>query len=167
MWARLHDGERAHKLLRRHLMPVSIREKDIAWRGGSYPNLFDAHPPFQIDGNFGGTAAIAEMLLQSHQSGTALAPEFDLELLPALPAAWSDGSFRGLCARGDFVVDATWDAGRLRSVRIASGSGLPAMVRYGDATADLQLAAGESVLLDGRLQTIAAEATPAIDGADE
>lgn len=160
LWARLHDGDRALKLLKRQLMPVSATEKDIRWQGGTYPNLFDSHPPFQIDGNFGATAAIAEMLLQSRATGTATAPSFELDLLPALPTAWPQGSYRGLRGRGGFVVDAKWADGELTQAQVVSQHGLPVIVRCGERTAELELEAGESVLLDGQLQILqqAAEA---------
>ncbi|MFA6173822.1 MAG: glycoside hydrolase family 95 protein [Kiritimatiellales bacterium] len=137
-WARLGDGERAYDRLRALLQPVGGN----AWKkgAGTYPNLFCAYPPFQIDGNFGGCAGIAEMLLQSHAG--------EIELLPALPKAWPDGSVRGLCARGGYVVDITWQNGRLTAAKIQSSIGGRCTVRYGEKTCTFNLHPGEVRQLD-------------------
>jgi alpha-L-fucosidase 2 len=133
LWARLHDGDHAYSILAFLLSPER-----------TYPDMFDAHPPFQIDGNFGGAAAIAEMLLQS-QSG-------ELELLPALPKAWPDGSVKGLRARGGYEVEVQWQAGRLSraAVKNLTGAG-PCTVRYGEKTLVLRLKPGETRRLSAEL----------------
>lgn len=134
-WARLHDGNRSYKLYGNLL------------KNGTADNLWDIHPPFQIDGNFGGTAGVTEMLLQSHAGC--------LHLLPALPDAWPEGSITGLRARGNFGVDLHWADGRLAKAVIVSGSGGKCAVRYGDETLSFDTKRGKHytvVLSEGKLR---------------
>jgi|GEM_PF-1331412 len=134
------------------LSPASETERIEATGGGAYPNLFDAHPPFQIDGNFGGTAAVAEMLLQSRVEVTAAGlGKAEIEVLPALPEAWRDGEVRGLRARGGFEVDVRWKEFVPEWVRVRSLPGGRAVVRVGDRTAELEMKKGEVVEMDGEL----------------
>jgi alpha-L-fucosidase 2 len=132
-WARLHDGNRAFSILNHLFDPTR-----------TYPNMFDAHPPFQIDGNFGGTSAISEMLLQS-QTG-------EIELLPALPSAWPAGHVVGLRARGGFEIDLAWGGGKLTNVKIKSAGGRTATIRYGDRTTEVKLKSGGTVQLNSELR---------------
>jgi alpha-L-fucosidase 2 len=163
LWDRLHAGDHAYAIFRFLLSPER-----------TYPDMFDAHPPFQIDGNFGGTAALAEMLVQSREpeasdrqseawveqaegkhpaapaAGAGAGDRYEIEFLPALPKAWPSGSVSGLRARGAFEVGLAWQDGKLTTATVRSLAGNPVRLRYGDATRDLALAAGETFTWDGR-----------------
>jgi len=134
MWARLHDGNRAYKLLKEQI------------NGNFYGNLLSFHPPFQIDGNFGYAAGVCEMLVQS-QTGV-------VDLLPALPDAWATGSVKGLKARGGFVVDLAWKDGKLAEAKIESLNGSPLTVKYADHVRELKTETGKTYALDGALKRL-------------
>ena len=131
LWARLKDGEHAYKMYRELLkfVPPDETKENYTKMGGTYPNLLDAHPPFQIDGNFGGAAAVAEMLVQSNA-------EY-IELLPAIPKAWQSGTVKGLKARGNYEIDMTWRKGQVTNLKIKSSTNPTA-----------------TVLMNGKMETV-------------
>lgn len=145
LWARLRDGDHALLLLSHQFRFTEQTGVVMENAGGTYPNLFDAHPPFQIDGNFGAVAAIAEMLLQSQEHYTDPATGAEscvIDLLPALPKAWPNGSVKGLRARGGFVVDIQWREGKMVQATLHALAGGAARLRCGAATRDVKLATG-------------------------
>lgn len=144
LWARLGDGNHAEMLVQKALSPASGMEMRYDGGGGVYANLFDACPPFQIDGNFGTTATIAEMLLQSGNG--------EIRLLPALPNAWKEGIVTGLRARGGFEVSIVWKAGQLVSATIHSTTGEPCRVSYAGQLVDLKIGKGNSIRLNSHLK---------------
>jgi alpha-L-fucosidase 2 len=113
----------------------------LLFKKSMFKNLFDAHPPFQIDGNFGYTAGIAEMLVQSHEEGV-------IRLLPALPDAWTEGSVSGLCARSGYELSMDWESGVLKQVTLHSNHGGEVKLISGDKKVNLNTSAGETILLD-------------------
>jgi alpha-L-fucosidase 2 len=149
-WARFRDGDHAWKMVRMLLRPQGESSTEATGGGsaggGSYPNLFDAHPPFQIDGNFGGAAGIVEMLVQSHLG--------EIDILPALPSSVPEGSIKGLRARGGFEIEMKWSGGKLGEVKITSRAGYPLKVRYGTKQYSSNTKKGETITLDGDLKRI-------------
>jgi alpha-L-fucosidase 2 len=138
LWARFKDGDHAYKLIQMLLSPAE--------RGGagSYPNLFDAHPPFQIDGNFGGAAGIGELLVQSHT-------QF-IDLLPALPSALSTGEVKGIRARGGFELALRWKDGKLQSADVLSLAGNHCQLRYKGKIVSFKTTNGKKYKLNSDLQ---------------
>jgi alpha-L-fucosidase 2 len=149
-WARFKDGDHAWKMVQMLLRPQGQSSSQTqgggSSGGGSYPNLFDAHPPFQIDGNFGGAAGIAEMLLQSHLG--------EIDVLPALPEGIPDGHIKGIRARGGFELEYSWSEGKLQSVKVISKEGLPLSIKYKDKSFTSPTRKGEVLHFDGNLSAI-------------
>jgi alpha-L-fucosidase 2 len=139
LWARLRDGNRTYKMYRELMRYVDPSPEIRSTGGGAYPNLMDAHPPFQIDGNFGGTAAVLEMLVQSRSD--------EITLLPALPDVWATGTLRGVCARGGFVLNLIWQDGKLKQTEISSVRGGQTRVFYAGKSQNVMLKKGEKKTL--------------------
>lgn len=145
LWARLHDAGQAYHIYQKlltYVSPDNYTGKDKRRSGGTYPNLFDAHPPFQIDGNFGGTAGVCEMLVQSSLDILS-SPNYTIELLPALPLQWKDGEVKGICARGGFVVDMTWKDGKVVKASVYSKTGGEVTVKYNGIEKVLKIRKGK------------------------
>ncbi len=141
LWTMFKEGNHAYKLLQEMLSPAQMPGRKN--RGGSYNNLFDAHPPFQIDGNFGGATGIANMLVQS-ETGI-------IELLPALPDALPAGQVKGICARGGFVLNVKWNEGQLQKVKILSRAGKKCIIKYGDKMVNFKTGKNKTYVLNGDL----------------
>ncbi len=147
LWARLRNGNQTYKMFRELLTLVEIdktKTNSYGGSGGTYANLLDAHPPFQIDGNFGGAAGVVEMLLQSDDK--------NVYLLPALPEAWNSGSVSGICSRGGFEVSMNWEDGKLVDVKILSRNGNDCNLNYNGQTSVIKTTAGSSYSLDSNLK---------------
>jgi alpha-L-fucosidase 2 len=132
-WARFHEGEHALQLVKMLLRPATSA-------GGSYLNLFDAHPPFQIDGNFGGAAGIAEMLIQSQTD--------IIELLPALPKDWSEGKVKGIQARGGYILSYAWKNGKITELSITSKESTTCKIRINQVVHTLKLQSNKPYLIE-------------------
>jgi len=142
LWARLGDGNHAYKMFRellRYVDPDGLRT-DYSGGGGTYPNLFDAHPPFQIDGNFGGSASVVEMLVQSS--------EHEMRLLPALPDAWESGSVSGICARGGFEISMEWKNKTLIHLGVLSKTGGTTTIICGGRQKEITLENGKKIKIN-------------------
>lgn len=144
LWARFKDGDHAMKMLQKLLSDATAGKGSES--GGVYPNLFDAHPPFQIDGNFGGAAGVSEMLVQSHMGY--------IELLPALPSSLQSGVVKGVCARGNFTINMQWKNGKLVRADITSNAGSNCVVKYAGKTATFKTVKGKTYSLDQALTLI-------------
>ena len=150
LWARLHDSDNAYHIFQKlltYVSPDKYKGPDKKKSGGTYPNLFDAHPPFQIDGNFGGVAGVCEMLMQSKIEWNSMKdidiPSVCIELLPALPSAWKDGQVEGLCARGGIVVNMTWKSGRVKDLVLTAQRDTQVTILYNGKQKTFRLKGGK------------------------
>ena len=144
LWARLHNGEKAYQIYRKLLTFTDAQDDQrpgTRHAGGTYANLMDAHPPFQIDGNFGGTAGVCEMLMQSRLTDRSTV----IELLPALPKEWSNGKVSGLCARGGYEVSFEWKGGKVRDAQIKAKKAGTVTLLYNNQRKTLKLKAGQTL----------------------
>lgn len=145
LWARLHRADKAFHIYQKlltYVSPDNYQGPDRKRSGGTYPNLFDAHPPFQIDGNFGGTAGVCEMLVQS-EAPSALGKPYEIELLPAVPAAWQTGSVSGICTRGGYEVSMNWENGRVVTASVLAKKTGKVILTYNGKTVTKKLKAGK------------------------
>ena len=162
LWARFLDGDHAYRILQNLLQPASDERPGAQSHAGVYPNLFDAHPPFQIDGNFGATAGIAEMLLQSndpHATPTSLTDaqrgqNAIVRLLPALPASFPAGSVKGLRGRGGVGIDIVWRDGKLLRSVVRATTPMPLTLLYADKSAQMTMVPGRQYVFDAELKPI-------------
>jgi len=145
-WARFLDGNHAYDMVKLLFRPVQIDDVVYTGGGGSYANLFDAHPPFQIDGNFGAPAGMIEMLVQSQLN--------EIAILPALPDALTSGRISGVCARGGFELSFNWNNGKLQELKVLSKAGQKCKLHYGDKIVELDTQKGKSYSFDGELRKL-------------
>lgn len=145
-WARFLDGNHAYDMVKLLFRPVQIDDVVYTGGGGSYTNLFDAHPPFQIDGNFGAPAGMIEMLVQSQFN--------EIAILPALPDALPSGKMAGVCARGGFELTFSWDAGKLQKLQVLSKAGQKCKLHYGEKVIEMTTEKGKTYSFDGDLKKL-------------
>lgn len=145
-WARLLEGDHAYEMVKMIFRPVFSDELRMGPGGGSYPNLFDAHPPFQIDGNFGAAAGMVEMLVQSHRTA--------IDILPALPSVLPEGTISGVCARGGFELSFSWTDGKLSRLEVLSKAGETCRLRYRERKIEFETSIGQTYGFDGELKAL-------------